>query len=169
MTGKPSSASDYSETCSRKGRGMAQRSLDLIEAMHAVTKAAQPITGRGVGYKLFITRPDRINGESEMQRVYRLLKEAREQDIIPWDWIVDETRAIERVVTWDDPAQYARCVAQSYRRDFWDQQPSGSRSGARRAPCAACSQPVLDHYAVGFRGDARLLQRHRRPQHRRGR
>jgi hypothetical protein len=42
---------------------------------------------------------------------------------IPWDWIVDETRSIERVPTWSDPAEYARCVAQSYRRDFWDQQP----------------------------------------------
>ena len=56
MTHKPghiSGDSDYSETCSRKGRGMAQRSLDLIEAMRVIVKAAQPITGRGVGYKLF--------------------------------------------------------------------------------------------------------------------
>ena len=58
-----------------------------------------------------------------MQRVYRLLKEAREQGLIPWEWIVDETRALERVSTWDNPAEYARCVARSYRRDFWDQQP----------------------------------------------
>jgi hypothetical protein len=36
-----STAGDYSETCSKKGRGMAQRSLDLIEAMRAVTEAAQ--------------------------------------------------------------------------------------------------------------------------------
>jgi hypothetical protein len=41
------------ETCSKKGRGMARRSLDLIEAMHAEAKAAQPIAGRGTGYKLF--------------------------------------------------------------------------------------------------------------------
>jgi hypothetical protein len=60
---------------------------------------------------------------SEMQRVYRLLKEAREEGDIPWDWIVDETRAIERVPTWSDPEEYARCVARSYRRDFWNQQP----------------------------------------------
>ena len=44
---------EYFETSSKKGRGMAQRSLDLIEAMHAIAEAAQPITGRGVGYKLF--------------------------------------------------------------------------------------------------------------------
>ena len=34
-------------------RGMSQASLDLIEAMHDITEDMQPITGRGVGYKLF--------------------------------------------------------------------------------------------------------------------
>ena len=53
---------------------------------------------------------------SEMQRVYRLLKEAREQGIIPWEWIVDETRTVERVQP-ADPTAYARTVARSYRRD----------------------------------------------------
>jgi hypothetical protein len=41
------------ETCSKKSRGMARRSLDLIEAMDAEAEAARPITGRGIGYKLF--------------------------------------------------------------------------------------------------------------------
>jgi hypothetical protein len=44
---------EHSETCSKKGRGMARRSLELIEAMRVAAEAAQPITGRGVGYKLF--------------------------------------------------------------------------------------------------------------------
>ena len=97
---------------------MAQRSLDLIETMYVAAEAAQPITGRGVGYKLF-TQSFIVSMETkEMQRVYRLLKEAREQGRIPWEWIVDETRELERVSTWDDPAAYARCVARSYRRDF---------------------------------------------------
>ena len=123
---------------------MAQRSLDLIEAMHAMTEAAQPITGRGVGYKLFTRGLIASMARAEMQRVYRLLKEAREQGIIPWEWIVDETRAIERVSTWADPAEYARCVARSYRRDFWDQQPhrvrglvrEGHRARRARARCS---------------------------------
>jgi hypothetical protein len=33
-----------------------------------------------------------------MQRVYRLVKEARDRGIIPWDLIVDETRELERGV-----------------------------------------------------------------------
>jgi hypothetical protein len=111
------------DTSLKKGRGKAQHSLDLIEAMHAAAQKANPITGRGVGYKLFTAGLIPSMDRNEMQRVYRLLKEAREEGKIPWDWIVDETREIERVGTWDDPAQYARCVAQSYRRDFWNQQP----------------------------------------------
>src|SRR5262249_6037249 len=114
---------EYFETGTKKGRGMARRSLDLIEAMRDLAEAAQPITGRGIGYKLFTAGLIPSMARSEMARVYRLLKEARERDLIPWDWIVDETRSIERVSTWANPAEYARAVARSYRRDFWDQQP----------------------------------------------
>ena len=87
------STGEHFETGSKKVRGMAQRSLDLIEAMRDIAEGAQPITGRGVGYKLFTKGFIPSMARSEMQRVYRLLKEAREQGIIPWDWIVDETRA----------------------------------------------------------------------------
>ena len=98
---------EYFEPCSKKGRGMAQRSLDLIQAMRFEAKAAHPITGRGIGYKLFTAGLIPSMARSEMQRVYRLLKEAREQGRIPWDWIVDETRELERTSTWDNPADYA--------------------------------------------------------------
>ena len=37
---------------------------------------------------------------AEMRKVYRLLKLAREQGLIPWEWIVDETRELERVSSW---------------------------------------------------------------------
>jgi hypothetical protein len=57
---------------------MAQRSL-LIEAMHAAAEAAQPITGRGIGYKLFTAGLIPSMATSEMQKVYRLLRIAREQ------------------------------------------------------------------------------------------
>jgi hypothetical protein len=143
---------DYFETCSKKsGRGMARRSLDLIEAMHVAAKAAQPITGRGIGYKLFTAGLIPSMARSEMQRVYRLLKEAREQGDIPWEWVVDETRSLERTSTWADPAEYARCVARSYRRDFWVQQPVRVEVWSEKGTVRGVLQPVLDEYAVGFR------------------
>jgi hypothetical protein len=137
-------------TGSKKGRGMAQRSLDLIEAMRVAAEAAQPITGRGIGYKLFTCGLIASMAKNEMQRVYRLLKEARERGVIKWDWIVDETRAIERVSTWADPAEYAHCVARSYRRDFWDQQPHRVQVWSEKGTVRGLLAPVLDERAVGF-------------------
>src|SRR5262249_36517329 len=137
-------------TRSKKVRGMAQRSLDLIEAMYTAAKAAQPITGRGVGYKLFASGVIPSMGRAEMQRVYRLLKEAREQGHIPWSWIVDETRELERVSTWANPAEYAGCVARSYRGDFWDQQPRRVMVVSEKGTVRGLLRPVLDDFAVGF-------------------
>ena len=139
------------ETRSKKVRGMTRRSLDLIEAMYASAEAAQPITGRGIGYKLFVARLIAAMTKPEMQRVYRLLKEAREQGIIPWLWIVDETREFERVALWNDPADYARTVSRSYRRDFWTQQPVRVEVWSKKGTVRGVLQPVLDEYGVGFR------------------
>jgi hypothetical protein len=118
--------------------------------MYKAAKAAKPITGRGVGYKLFTAGLIPSMARNEMQRVYRLLKEAREDGYIPWGWIVDETRELERVPTWDDPADYARCVAQSYRRDFWNQQPHRVQVWSEKGTVSGLLQPVLKEYAVGF-------------------
>jgi hypothetical protein len=139
------------ETGSKIGRGMAKASLDLIEAMHDKAKAAQPITGRGIGYKLFTASLIPSMETKEMQRVYRLLRQAREQNIIPWEWIVDETRSLEKVSAWGDPEQYARCVAQSYRRDFWSQQPVRCEVWSEKGTVRGVLAPVLNHYGVGFR------------------
>jgi hypothetical protein len=142
--------SEYSGTGTKIGRGMAQASLDLIEAMRVIAEAAQPITGRGVGYKLFTQRLLSSMARPEMRRVYRLLLKAREDGIIPWEWIVDETRSLERVSTWDDPEQYARAVATSYRRDFWNQQPHRVQVWSEKGTVRGLLAPVLDQYAVGF-------------------
>jgi hypothetical protein len=130
---------------------MARASLDLIAAMYDIAEAAQPITGRGIGYKLFTAGLIPSMSVNEMQKVYRLLKIAREQGDIPWEWIVDETRELERVSTWSNTAEYARCVAQSYRRDFWDQQPLRVEVWSEKGTIRGVLKPVLDRYAVGFR------------------
>ena len=112
--------------------------------MRIIAEAAQPITGRGVGYKLFTLGLIASMATKEMQRVYRLLKEARERGIIPWEWIVDESRAIERAPTWADPEEFARCAAQSYRRDFWDQQPHRVQVWSEKGTVRGVLAPVLD-------------------------
>lgn len=143
--------SEYFRTSSKKGRGRAQRSIDLIEAMTDIAAELEPITGRGIGYKLFTLKLIDSMGTNDMAGVYRLLREAREEGIIPWEWVVDESRDIERVSTWSNPAEYAECVARSYRRDFWDQQPKRVEAWSEKGTVRGVIQPVLDHFAIGFR------------------
>jgi hypothetical protein len=129
---------------------MAKKSLDLIEAMHGIAEAAQPITGRGVGYKLFTAGLIPSMSTRDMRSVYRLLKEARERGIIPWEWIVDETREVEKVPTWRDPKAYVRAVRRSYRRDFWQNQPDRVMVVSEKGTVRGLIRPVTDEYGVGF-------------------
>jgi hypothetical protein len=131
--------------------GSAPPSLALIEAMVPIVEAAQPITGRGVGYKLFIRRLIASMATGDMQRVYRLLKEAREQGIIPWEWIVDETRCIERPPTWSNPQAFASAACRGYRLDHWEQQPVRVEVWSEKGTVRGVLRPVLDEYGVGFR------------------
>ena len=99
------------------GPGHAQKSLNLIATMHDIAEATRPITVRGIGYKLFTRKLIRSMKKKNMQRVYRLLKEARERGLIPWSWIVDETREME-APSWNNPADFVSTVRNAYRRDF---------------------------------------------------
>jgi hypothetical protein len=119
--------------------------------MYKAAEASQPITGRGIGYKLFTAGLIPSMANLEMQRVYRLLREAREEGTIPWEWIVDETRSLERTPTWDNPEQFARCVVRSYRLDNWNQQPVRCEVWSEKGTIRGVLQPILDKYAVGFR------------------
>src|SRR5262249_62409040 len=96
---------EQSETGSNlpRRRGRAKKTLTLAEAMFDIAAAAAPITGRGVGYKLFARGLIPSMSRKDMQPGYRLLKEERERGEIPWEWIVGETRDLERTANWDNP------------------------------------------------------------------
>jgi hypothetical protein len=118
--------------------------------MYPIAEAAQPITGRGIGYKLFTAGLIPSMARKEMARVYRILKEEREQGRIPWEWIVDETRGIEINATWANPAEFAREMTLAYRRAFWDQQPVRCEVWSEKGTVRGVLKPVMERYGVGF-------------------
>jgi hypothetical protein len=143
--------SEQIETRSKKVRGMAKASIELIEAMWDIAEAAEPITGRGVGYKLFTAGLIPSMSTPDMQKVYRLLRLAREDGTIPWEWIVDETRDLERKASWGDPEDFLKSVGRQYRRDHWDQQPVRVEVWSEKGTVRGVLAPILDKYGVGFR------------------
>jgi hypothetical protein len=75
---------------------------------------------------------------------------AREEGRLPWEWIVDPTRAEQQVATWKDPVAYGRAVQASYRRDKWADQPTHVSVWSEKATVEGTVRPVLDRYEVPF-------------------
>ena len=144
------SAAEYFATGSKKGRGMARRSIELIEAMYTAAEAAADRWSR---HWLQAVRrgPDRRDDKAGDGQGLPATERGARSRIHPWEWIVDETRTRERVSTWADPAAYARTVARSYRRDFWNQQPVRVEVWSEKGTIRGVLAPVLNQYAVGFR------------------
>ena len=94
----------------------------------AIAEAAKPTTVRGIAYKLFTLGMIPDMSRSQTNRVAAQLMWAREQGVIAWTWIVDETRRAERVSRWADPDQIIDAAVQGYRRDYW-QRPTPPRRG----------------------------------------
>jgi len=81
----------------RGERGRSHATLDLIETCIKIIEPCQPITVRGVCYKLFVAGLIDSMTTKNTQKVSRMLRDGREEGRIPWDWIVDESRRPPKV------------------------------------------------------------------------
>lgn len=132
-------------------RGKAEKSLQLIDAARDILSAIQPASVRGVCYKLFTLGHISSMEKRNVQRVSEQLKYAREAGIIPWEWIVDETREVEAVSTWRDPDSILSVAADTYKRDLWHDQPFRVEVWSEKGTVRGVVQPVLNEFRVPFR------------------
>ena len=137
-------------TAPRRGRGKAQKSLDLIEAAYRILSEIQPASVRAVCYRLFNEKLIKSMAKSETNRVGAQLTWARENDQIPWEWIVDGTREIDRPSSWDDPGDLLATAARQYRRDWWEQQPYRVLLCSEKSTVEGTVKPVTAGFGVGF-------------------
>jgi hypothetical protein len=131
-------------------RGKTQRNLDLIDACYDILNIIHPASVRAVCYQLFTRGLLESMAKRCTDRVSKQLVYAREEEIIPWEWIVDEMRAVERVHTWDDPQSFVRDALYSYRRDWWAAQPVRVEVWSEKGTVRGTLAPVLRHYQVPF-------------------
>jgi hypothetical protein len=131
----------------KKVRGRNKATIKLVEAMREIAEKYRPITGRGIGYQLFVLKL--IESMAEMPKVYRALTNARKDGLIPWEWIVDETRSLERISTWKNGAIFARDFF--YRRDLWQTQAKTVEVWSEKGTIRGVLWPVLAKWGVGFR------------------
>jgi hypothetical protein len=135
----------------KRGRWKSRRNVQLIATAASILERIHPASVRAVCYQLFNRRLIASMGKVDTNRVSAQLRDARELGVIPWDWIVDETREAERVSAWKNPAAYVDAVKRSYRRDRWTDQPDWIEVWSEKGTVRGTIAPVLDEYGITFR------------------
>lgn len=135
----------------KRGRGKAQKSLELVRAAVEILREIQPASVRAVCYRLFTMGLIDNMGKLSTDRVSKQLVWAREQGLINWSWIVDETREAERISSWANPDEIIQTAVDSYRRDYWQDQPYRVEVWSEKGTVRGTVSPVLRNYGVTFR------------------
>jgi hypothetical protein len=133
------------------GRGKSKASLKLIDACIEILAEIQPASVRAVCYRLFTMGliPDMSKGSTN--KVGSQLVYAREQGMVPWALIVDETRSPERVTQWSTPDEIITAAVGGYRMDYWQDQPRVVEVWQEKGTVGGTLAPVLHELYVTFR------------------
>ena len=132
-------------------RGKSQASKYLIEVSYQILAEIQPASVRAVCYRLFTMGIIPNMSKGSTGKVSKQLVYARENGIIPWEWIVDETRSAEKVLTWTDTDERITAAVRNYRRDYWQEQPYRIEVWSEKGTVRGTLAPILDEYGVTFR------------------
>lgn len=135
----------------RRGRGKAQATLQLIEACTEILTEIQPATVRAVCYRLFTMGLIADMSKNSTNKVSTQLVWAREQGRIPWEWVVDETREAERISAWSNPDEIIDAAVRGYRRDYWQEQSHRVEVWSEKGTVRGTLAPVLNELGVTFR------------------
>jgi hypothetical protein len=133
------------------GRGLSDLTRDRLAAAYEYAAENKPVTVRGCCYHLFTRQLIDDMSKKCTNEVSRILVLAREEGAIPWDWIVDETRSVERDPSWENMEEYGKCVLGSYRKDRWVTQPVHVELWSEKGTVRGLLAPVLDEYQIPFR------------------
>jgi hypothetical protein len=104
-----------------------EEKLDIIRRANTIcaTYAADgyDLTLRQLYYQ-FVARALIRNKDSEYKRLGSIINEARLAGLLDWDYIVDRTRNVRSLATWDHPRDIITGAARQFRIDRWEHQPT---------------------------------------------
>jgi len=157
---------EHFETCSKKGRGMTQRSLDLYEARQIKrrrsTKAevetrraalieiiddGRPMTVRQVFYQATVHGLVE-KAESGYAKVQTDLTLLRREGELPYDWLADNTRWERKPRTFSSVEEALRDTARLYRKSLWDAADSYVEIWLEKDALSGVIYPVTSMYDV---------------------
>ena len=103
-----------------------------------------------MAYQLFTRGLIENMGLKCVRNVSRMLVYARENGLIPWEWIVDETRQATRIANWNGLGDFGEDIVSFYRKDFWQRQAAWLKVVSEKGTIGGVVRPVLNQFAVDF-------------------
>jgi hypothetical protein len=91
------------------------------------------------------------NTRSDYCRLSRVLTRAREEDDIPFDWIVDRSRPTYSPSVFDNLNDGLKALRDCYRREYWNDQPFHCEVWCEKDAVIGSIQPVTDDLGVTLR------------------
>lgn len=133
------------------GRGKSQKNQILIATAKSILEEIQPCSVRAVCYKLFTMGLIENMSKAETDKVSAQLTWARENGIIPWAHIVDETRSPESRQAWNNPDEIVNAAMKGYHRDYWQEQDHCVEVWAEKGTIRGTIWPIIEEYGVTLR------------------
>jgi len=135
----------------RRGqRGKSPETLQLIERARRLLEELRPHSVRAVCSQLFVNHWLRSMAKIDTNKVSKQLVYVREEGMVAWEWIVDESRPDGHVAQWRDLSQYLKTVKKSFRPDYWLQQPIRIQVWSEMSTVSGILAPVLHTYGVDW-------------------
>lgn len=129
-------------------RGPGVKTIEIRKAIKEILEQIRPASVRAACYKLFVRQLIESMAKGETNKVGNHLVTLREDGVVPWSWVVDETREIERHECWDNLVDHYNENDADYARDHWQDQPERVIIASEKGTVRGTLQPVLHELKV---------------------
>jgi len=123
-----------------------KESLELATEIERVFEVfGPPMTVRQLYYQL-VARGTIPNAQSAYLRLDRLSVRLREAEVLPWGWLIDRTREVQKVSAWEDLPDFLETVRVAYRKDLWQDNPDRVEIWLEKDALSGVFREVTDRY-----------------------
>jgi hypothetical protein len=128
--------------------GITDRNLEIGILAYDVLFQAQPMTLRGLFYRIVSAGLLPATDKVYYTRLGRLMTTLRKRKVIPCHWIVDQLRADMKPSSWADAMDYGHTCQTSYRLDYWSRLPEYVHVFVEKDAMSGVLYPVTSEYDI---------------------
>lgn len=122
----------------------------LAAVVCEIAVECQPITLRGLFYRVVSAGMFPSTEQKFYNKVGRLVTRLRRSGLMPYSWIVDSLRSTVKPSSWTGLSDFGDTVAGAYRKDFWHHLDEYVHVFVEKDAIAGVVTPVTEEYDVAL-------------------